>query len=206
MTVLSVLPKSASHILVRLSDGTEILSTLNTLADLRISEGVELNDTLLEELRSVSERDLGFEKASEIALRRLISRKELRTKLLQKGISEENCDFCINKLLRFGILNDEVYAEAIVRHYASKGYGQAKIKTELLKRGISRDLWEDAFRSMPENDDKIEQYLRTHLSDPGDRSQVQKVSGALYRRGFSWDEIHTALRRFEAAEEDYSWT
>ena len=34
------------------------------------------------------------------------------------------------------------------------------------------------------------------------RDQKRKVSAALYRRGYSWDEIRSALSRFSSGSED----
>ncbi|MBQ1577132.1 MAG: RecX family transcriptional regulator, partial [Oscillospiraceae bacterium] len=35
-----------------------------------------------------------------------------------------------------------------------------------------------------------------------DREAVRKVSAALFRRGFSWEEIRAALRRFDSNIEE----
>ena len=101
-----------------------------------------------------------------------------------------------------GFLNDERYAGMVVRHYAGKGYGAGRIRQELQRRGISRELWEDALQEMPEQDDRIDSFLASRLKDSGDRTQVQKVSAALLRRGYSWEEIRAALARFRADWEE----
>ena len=50
---------------------------------------------------------------------------------------------------------------------------------------------------MPEQDAYLEWFIRTRLTDPGDRAQVKKVSDALFRRGYSWDQIKHALNEFD---------
>ena len=55
---------------------------------------------------------------------------------------------------------------------------------------------------MPEPDDRLDRYIASHLSDPEDRKQIQKVSNALYRRGHSWEEIRAALNRYSAQLEE----
>ena len=102
-----------------------------------------------------------------------------------------------------GLLDDGRYAGMVVRHYAGKGYGPGRVRQELQRRGIPRELWEAALEQLPEQDDKIESFLRARLRDPEDRAQVQKVSAALIRRGFSWEEIRAALARFRADGEEY---
>ena len=55
---------------------------------------------------------------------------------------------------------------------------------------------------MYDNSGKIDKFIASRLKDPNDRDQRRKVSAALYRRGFSWEEIRSALRRFDAQTED----
>ena len=89
------------------------------------------------------------------------------------------------------------YAGSVVRHYAAKGYGASRIKQELRRHGVSRELWDEAMSQMPEQDEYLARFLRSRLSDLGDLSQVKKVSDALFRRGYSWDQIKHALNEFD---------
>lgn len=98
----------------------------------------------------------------------MYSRKELRDKLVQKGEDADTAAYCADWLAEHGFINDETYAAAIVRHYAAKNLGVSRIRMELSRRGISRELWEDALAEMPENDSALERYLRQHLPDPFD--------------------------------------
>ena len=43
-----------------------------------------------------------------------------------------------------GFLNDALYAEQVVRHYSAKGYGLRKLRDELYRRGVPRELWDEA--------------------------------------------------------------
>ena len=97
----------------------------------------------------------------------------------------------------------ETYAAAIVRHYAAKNLGGSRIRMELSRRGISRELWDDALAELPENDGALARYLRQHLPDPFDLAAVRKVSAALYRRGYSWDDIRTAVEQYSKQYEDF---
>ena len=98
-------------------------------------------------------------------------------------------------------MDDESYAQALGRHYAAKGYGPGRLKAELSKRGIDRELWDDTLESMPVNQQKIDKFISARLRDPEDREQIRKVSAALLRRGHSWEEIRAALERFNAEAE-----
>lgn len=202
MLISAIRQTSPGRLTVSLEDGGEIRSTLGVVTDLRLFSGKDLDAGQLEELRLLSRRSLAREKALEYLSRRMFSRRELYTKLLQKGEDEDTAEYCVQWLEEQGFLNDESYAAAIARHYAAKGYGQGRVREELRRRGIRRELWEDAYEAMPQPEDKLDKFIASRLKDPEDRDQVRKVSAALYRRGYSWEQIRSALRRFDAEAEE----
>lgn len=204
MTITSLEQPKAGKFKVSLDSGEEILSTLNVVTDFRLFSGKELEDGELAEFRKESSRALSRERALEILSRRpMISCRELSDKLQRSGLSEAACEDCIEWLVERGFLNDGVYAEAVVRHYAAKGYGKSRVVAEFSRRGIPREYWDEALASMPEGDEKLDSYILTHLKDPSDPNQVRKVSNALFRRGYSWEQIKSALNRFNADTEEY---
>ena len=202
MTVTAIRQTSPGRLTVCLEDGSEIRSTLGVVTDLRLYAGRDLDPSGIEALRTASLRALARERALELLSRRPMSRKELRDKLLQKGEREDTAEYCARWLEDNGFLNDESYASMVVRHYAAKGFGAGRIRGELSRRGIARELWEEALCQMPEQDEKLDRFISSRLKDPEDRAQIQKISNALYRRGYSWDEIRSALARHRAETED----
>ena len=67
---------------------------------------------------------------------------------------------------------------------------------ELQKRGVSRELWDDALSQLPDSADAIDRFLQKKLSGrTPDRALLKKLSDALLRRGFSWSDIRPALNR-----------
>jgi regulatory protein len=174
------------------------------VTDLRLFSGKDLDTEQLQELRLSSGRALAREKALEYLSRRPMSRKELKDKLLQKGEDEDIAEYCVQWLSDNGLLDDESYAASVARHYAAKGYGQGRVRTELSRRGINRELWSDAVEQMPDNSSKLDKFIAARLKDPEDKAQVRKVTAALYRRGYSWEDIRSAMSRFNAqVEEEY---
>lgn len=202
-TIVSAMRQtSPGRVTVTLCGGEEIKTTLNVVTDLRLYAGRELDGEELKELRAASRSALARNRAMELLSRRPMSEKELIDKLIRKGEDEETAADCARWLRENGFLNDESYAAAVARHYAAKGYGPGRVRAELSRRGVDRELWDDTLEAMPENTDKLDRFIAARLSDPEDRDQVRKVSAALYRRGYSWEEIRSALRRFNAETEE----
>ena len=198
MLISEIKKTSPGRLTVVFEDESEIKSTLNVVSDLRLFSGKDMDEEQISELRSLSSRCIAREKALEYISRRRMSCREIEKKMLDKGYDEETAAYCVDWLLQNGFLNDESYAGAVVRHYAAKGYGPGRIRSELSRRGIDRELWDGAFEEMPEDTSKIDKFIASRLTDPSDRAQVQKVTAALYRRGHSWEDIRRALRRFSA--------
>ena len=193
---------SPGRVTVTLCGGEEIKTTLNVITDLRLYSGRELDGEELKALRAASASALARNRAMELLSRRPMSEKELVDKLIRKGEDEETARDCARWLREEGFLNDESYAAAVARHYAAKGYGPGRVKAELSRRGVDRELWDGTIEAMPENTEKLDRFIAARLTDPEDREQIRKVSAALYRRGYSWEEIRSALGRFHAETEE----
>ena len=106
--------------------------------------------------------------------------------------------------LDYGFVNDEEYAGMIARHYAAMGYGPGRVRTELHRRGVPKELWDDALAEMPEGTDTIDRLLATKLRgrDASDRKERDKAAAALFRKGYSWDAIRGALARYGTDADD----
>ena len=193
---------SPGRVTVTLCGGEEIKTTLNVVTDLRLYSGRELDEEELKELYRASRSALARNRAMEILSRRPMSEKELVDKLMGKGEDEETARDCARWLRENGFLDDESYAAAVARHYAAKGYGPGRVRAELSRRGVDRELWDGTIEAMPENREKMDRFIAARLTDPEDREQLRKVSAALYRRGYSWEDIRSALGRFNAETEE----
>lgn len=203
MIITAIKQISSDMLIVSLDGGEEIKTSLGAVTELRLYTGRELDEEQLSRLKYLSERDRARAKGLELISRRMLSVRELEQKLVQKGISEEAAHDCALWLEENRFLDDEAYASALARHYSAKGYGAGRLKHELSRRGVERELWDEAIEQMPENTDKIDRFIAARLKDSSDREQINKVSAALFRRGFSWEEIRQALRRFDADTEEY---
>lgn len=197
MEITELRETSKGKFVVGFVDGSEIKASLDIVADLSLFKGRDLTD---EEFARLSER-ARLSSCKERALRiigaRPMSCRELFNKLTEKGESEENAEQCVDWLIKLHYLDDAEYAAMLVRHYSAKRYGIQKIKNEMFRRGVSKTLWDEALEEMPETNDAIYALLCKKLkSVKPDRAELKKATDALFRRGFSWDEIKAAVDRY----------
>lgn len=132
---------------------------------------------------------------------RPLSREELIKRLVEKGGSRDDAEAAADWLEELGALDDRAYAATVVRHYGGRGYGPARIREELRRRGISKELWEDALEEFPDPEETLDALVRKKakggLDTPRD---VKRVGDALLRRGFSWTDIKAAISRYSELE------
>ena len=202
MTIRHLKQTSADRVTVILEDGEEIRTSLGVIASLRLFAGKDLEEDALSELRRDSCRSLCRDRALEYLSHRPMSRRELEKKLREKGENEDAVLFSLDWLEERGYLNDADYAARVARHYGGKGYGAGRIRSELSRRGVPREYWEDAMAQAPAPDEKLDRLIASKLRDPSDRDAVRKLSASLSRRGYSWEEIRSALGRVSDIEED----
>ena len=143
------------------------------------------------------------ERALAMLDRRDYSRAELLKKLVEKGEDETEAAAAVERLAELGFVDDARYAPIIVRHYAAKGYGPQRVRQELQRRGIPKELWDEAMEPMPEQDDTIDRLLRSRLkSESPDRAELKKAQDFLLRKGYGWEEIKSAIDRYNSEIED----
>ena len=192
------------HYEAKFSDGSSMKMGLAVVADFSVYTGREFSDAEFAALSAAA----GLGRAKERALRmigaRPLSQRECFDKLVEKGENEHTAAEVIAWLTEMRLLNDEEYARMLVRHYAAKAYGPRRIKDELYRHKVSREYWEEALEEMPETDDTLDKLLASRMrgASPNDRAAVKKASDALMRRGYSWEEIRSALYRYESEFEE----
>ena len=134
---------------------------------------------------------------------RALSKKELTRRLVKKGSDEADAQAAADWLEDIGAVDDAGYAAALARHYGGKGYGPARVREELRRRGVDRSLWDEALEELPEAAEGLDQLIRKkcrgELSDPREK---KRVSDALLRRGFAWSDVKAAMGRYTEMLED----
>ena len=187
-----------------LEDGSILRVGEGEVVSFALYAGKELSEKEAERLQDSVRRGGLRSKAIDSLMRKPQSRKELGRKLLEWGASEEEAAAICDRMEELGYLNEGEYAGQVVRHYAAKGFGERKIRDELYRRGIPRELWEQALEQIEDSAPAIDAFLEKKLKGSRDPKDIKRASDALARRGFSWSEVSDALRRYGMeAGEDY---
>ena len=179
-----------------LEDGSILRVGEGEVIDFALCAGKELSDEEAERLQAAARRSGLKAKAIELLMRKPQSRRELGRKLAEWEATPGEAETICDRMEELGYLNEEEYAGRIVRYYAAKGFGERKIRDELYRRGIPRELWDEALAQIEDSSGAIDAFLEKKLRGSRNPKEVKKASDALARRGFSWSEISEALRRY----------
>ena len=195
--------RKKGRFLVKLEDGNILRVTEEELLRFSLRAGLELDGQMLEALHASARKSAVRAEAANIIGGRPLSKRELTRRLVRKGADAEDAGAAADWLEDIGAVNDREYAALLVRHYAGKGYGRARIREEMRRRGVDRELWDEALEELPDQTETLDRLIQKKCrGDLSDRREVRRVSESLMRRGFSWSEVKAALRRYTELQED----
>ena len=121
--------------------------------------------------------------AVEILAKRLVSTAELRSKLVAKKLfSPAEIDEAVLAVKRMGALHDDFLAEDVARSYRSRGYGPARIRMALRKRGIPQEIIEQTLNRQDEERGSLDESDSSRSEDGDNAFAVLHRKAAQFRR------------------------
>ncbi|HET7812331.1 MAG TPA: regulatory protein RecX [Steroidobacteraceae bacterium] len=129
--------------------------------------------------------------------RRDYSSGELRRKLADRGYIEIAIEPVVEELIATNKVNDERFGHNVVAYRARRGHGPARIRSQLMKSGLSRGAIDEAVKG-EEAPDFLALARATRLRKfgpdlPKDRKERARQARFLQYRGFSNDHIRAVL-------------
>ena len=184
-------PDRTGRHLVKFSDGSTMKLYRQTVEDFRMYPGMEVDN--LDAIRETNSRYSAKMRAVRIVSASAVSKRDLETRLVRKGETEEQAKEAVKWLSDLNLVDDRQTARQIVDSCIRKGYGLQRAKQALYEKQIPKSLWEEALEGYPDQIDRIADFLRTKLRDPEDPKQVKRAIDAALRRGHSYGDVKRAL-------------
>lgn len=197
LTKLTAVGTDGSRVTLWFDDGTKMKVATRVVTEQGLYQGMELTEDSLALLADTAQRASARDRAVRIVSATSISERDLKRRLIQRGERPEDAGEAVDWLRELGAVDDGAMAQRIVRRCVDKGYGESRIRQELYQKGIPREYWEEALAELPDMAEAIDRFLAQRLrgSEP-DQKELQRVIGALQRRGHSWEDIRSALGRY----------
>ena len=170
------------------------------LSRYHLEEGAVLPPEVYEELVNRVLKKRATLRAMHILERTDKTEAQLRRKLEESEYPKEAVESAIAYVTSYGYLDDRRYAEHYIE-WKKQGKGKARLKMELVQKGISREIIEEVLESTDfgETREMIRQIiLKKRKTDiPMNEKEKQRLYGFLMRKGFASSDILAVMREEE---------
>lgn len=174
--------------------GKDIVVSKDTFTNHFLYEGKEVEAKEIFEIEKESSLDELYRYGKKLAVRGAYSSYEIKEKLFAKN--QKNAAKVHLKLMNEGFIDDKTLAEDLFEAKFMNGYGEERIKRELL---LKKHIDPKIVNSLEANDvskkgakDLLPFYEKKYASSSNNERR-EKIKLALLRRGFSEKEIGEAL-------------
>ena len=153
-------------------------------------------------------KPLDYAAAKEKALRLLEFRShseyELRTKLLRAGANAEDIDGIMEFLREYSLIDDKIYAQRLASDLSKlKKFGGYRIKSELMRRGISSEICEEVISGLDcDEAQMLLPLMEKKLGGDFDKKSRDRAFRYFAARGYSFDDIKHAFEEILAQSEN----
>ena len=179
---------------------------LDTAVKYGIKKDLEIEEEVFKNYLIESEKHLAFNKALNYLNTALKTAKQIRDYLNKKGYDKITIDYVIEKLKEYNYLNDRVFAETYISTYSNK-YGKNMLKNKLFEKGVPRNIVDELLGEFESNEEVIDKLLVKKIGTKQiTEDLLVKATRFLLGRGFSFDEVNSAIRKIRNKEklgEDY---
>ena len=131
------------------------------------------------------------------------TKKELYEKLKQKGYDENTISQEITFLEEYGYINDSSYTQKFINDCVNiKKWGSKRIYSELIRKGIDREIIEDLLNRDDEEEILMSEFQKLFKnSDLSNIKERRRIFGFFMRRGFKSSSIQYVLNKNSAFED-----
>ncbi len=203
MQIESIKPgrRDKSKLILHFTDGSYAETAAEDSYMLKVGQDIS-SEYVLELSKKYREHKAKKSAANSLSHRNMSSHELLR-KLRERGYSDEEAEKAARWLEDIGAIDDERYAAQCAAYYKNRGYGALRIREELRRRGIPRDMAEEIIDELPGSENEItsliEKKLRGEELTP---DKKRKIVAMLTRRGFKYDEIRAGFLSLALDSED----
>ena len=200
---LKTSPDRAGRYWVTFDDGTKLGLYRQTVEDFGLYIGKELSEEEKEALLTAAGKMSAKMRAVRIVSASNVSKRDLEDRLVRKGEDPQQAKEAVQWMEDLHLVDDRNTAEAVVHSCISKGYGLQRAKQALYEKRIPKKYWDEVLEDYPDQEWKIETFLRSRLDADSDQKQIKKAIDALIRRGHSYGTIRRCLNDLSFDSDDY---
>jgi len=204
MKINRIAKKDKRNVLINFDDGNELIINYEIFLKNGLRKGMEVSSDRFSFLAEENEKHKIKTEAVNYLAKRIHSEKELRTKLLQKKHKLELINEIINELKAKELIDDYkfslIYTEEKTR---IKLWGEKKIKSELMKKGISSEIISRTMSEKFPDENKLENAVELaskkiksfSYKNLEKRKLAEKIYSFLASRGYDYQTSREAVEK-----------
>jgi regulatory protein len=202
MKVIRIQKKDERNVIVLFDEGDKLILSYEVCVRNELRKDKEISRSLFDSLLVENQKYHIKQKAFILIGRRLHSSRELEIKLRQKKYDANLVSSVIEELVQSGIIDDKIFAEEFAEEKIRlKLWGNKKIESELIKRGISRQIVNQVVSDLFTEKEWLEnaaslaarKLKQLRIRGYDDLILRQKLLNFLIQRGYDYDEAKNAV-------------
>jgi len=204
LKIKSIKSKNENTAIITLEDDNVYFISKDIVYKNGLRKGDKITNEFIDELIRENQKYFIKERAYRYLSRRMHSYYELKIKLLQKNYDKKLIEEVLNELKENKLINDKEFAGLYIdERLRKKKIGIVKIRAELMKKGINRQIIDELLNGF-ENDDEMREniFLITQKkinqlkSRNLDNKQIkQKLFSFLMNKGYDFDLIKETINK-----------
>ncbi|MDO8550898.1 MAG: RecX family transcriptional regulator [Ignavibacteria bacterium] len=204
MKIERITKKDRRNVIINFDDDNDLIINYEVLLKNGLRKGMEVSSDRFSFLVEENEKHKIKTEAINYLAKRIHSEKELRTKLLQKKHKPEMLNEIIDELKEKELIDDYKYSLIFTEEKTrTKLWGERKIKSELMKKGISNEIISQAISEKFPEENKLENAVELaskkikslSYKNLEKRKLAEKVYSFLASRGYDYQTSREALER-----------
>ena len=198
MKIREIKPDKLHYNLISLSNGEEVLIDKDVCSENSLAADTEIDLDTLQELKFQSDYVRAKSRAMWYLDRMDYSEKALYEKLVLKGFDKKASSAVIAKLVELGLINDRRYGERLVEKLTESGISKRAAMQKMYAKGLSIDLCKELLENseVDEEDSLLRLIEKKYAEKLKCKENYGKVYAALVRRGFSYSDVKSALKKY----------
>ena len=170
-----------------------------------ISVGIDVNSLPLERIYDEDQYKQALAKAFLFLSHSMKSERQVRENLIKKEFSDETVERVIERLKELNYIDDFTFAKSFAENSVNSGVNAIKFK--LKNKGISDEIINSVLLEFSDDDqlEKAKELIKKQLPKYAKfeaYDKKRKLNEFLYRKGFQWDTIKSAIDEVLSGEDE----
>ncbi|MCX8055628.1 MAG: recombination regulator RecX [Ignavibacteria bacterium] len=202
--ITKIMQSSRNSSIIQFDNGSNVEVHNDIITKFALSIGQGISDEKYSEIISENELMIAKQAAYNYATYTARTERQVVEKLKKSGFNENTIQLAIDFLKDYNLIDDEKYTASFINEKAKfKKWGINKIKIELLKKGIEKNIIDVQIRDLYneeidfENAIKLaERKMKAIMSKPIEK-QRQTLVNFLQNKGYKWEIIMKVLQKLK---------